>query len=138
MITVKIAGREFSLTKVIAGAFVVLATVSGAITYGKNVLPYASYVVPSTRVQHRLDVAALQARIAELENQLNLKIDTSLMAATGATEDFRAEWKCDEYREELNELIDAQDRGDRSERTRKRVEDLEKLMMKYNCVRFDD
>jgi hypothetical protein len=51
---------------------------------------------------------------------------------------FRDEWKCDEYDEELEDALDAQNEGDSSTKLRRHIEKLRKKMDDLNCSRFED
>lgn len=55
-----------------------------------------------------------------------------------AVKDFRDEWRCDEYEEELLDLRLAQAAGDTSEETKRKIEILLAKIDKLNCHRFDD
>ena len=51
---------------------------------------------------------------------------------------FRDEWKCDEYEEELLELLKRQATGDTSIETARKVERLKNKIDELNCQRFED
>ena len=52
--------------------------------------------------------------------------------------DFRDEWKCDEWDEELRDLLKQQAAGDTSTDTAEDIRRLREKMNKLNCGRFDD
>ena len=52
--------------------------------------------------------------------------------------DFRDEWKCDEYEEELLQLLKRQATGDTSIETARKVERLKNKIDELNCQRFED
>ena len=64
--------------------------------------------------------------------------DADIIAFTGDVKEFRDEWKCDEYEEELIELLKLQATGDNSIETRRKVERLREKIDKLNCQRFND
>lgn len=52
--------------------------------------------------------------------------------------EFRDEWKCDEYDEELLELLEDVQAGDDSAETQHRIDRIRKKMEKIDCQRFED
>lgn len=52
--------------------------------------------------------------------------------------DFRDEWKCDEWEEELLELLQKQADGDHSVQTERDIEKLRIKITKLKCERFED
>ncbi len=64
--------------------------------------------------------------------------DADYAETIGEMKDFRDEWKCDEYDEELLDLLKAQRSGDDSVETEREIEKLRERMAKLECERFDD
>ena len=62
--------------------------------------------------------------------------------ALGDVKEFRDEWKCDEYDEELLELrealVRAQAAGEPTTRIEHEIDKIEKKMEALNCSRFED
>lgn len=80
-----------------------------------------------TGASHAADVAALQARIEQLEIEF-----------TGAVEKFYDNWQCDEWHEELVDLLKAQRNGDDSVETAERIRILRERIARHNCERFEN
>lgn len=140
MISVQVGDRKYSLTKIVASA----ATVVGG---GLALWAYAGEIgssIPRGRQVTDATHARLEAAIAEAEARLEELVDASLMAANQATNDFRAEWRCDEHEEELAELearaADLRERGEPvpPEVTR-RIERLREIIgpENMNCAQFE-
>lgn len=64
--------------------------------------------------------------------------DADFVLSSEVVKEFRDEWKCDEYDEELIEYLKLQATGDVSIETRRKVEKLRELIAKLKCERFDD
>ena len=64
--------------------------------------------------------------------------NADIQRATGDVKEFRDEWKCDEWDEELLELLKSQATGDTSVETQLKVERLRAKIDKLNCSRFED
>lgn len=64
--------------------------------------------------------------------------DQDMLEAVGEVKDFRDEWKCDEYDEELLELKRDQAAGDDSVDTQHTIEQIKEKMRELECSRFDD
>ena len=81
--------------------------------YGKQLWPVAGWMTPDS---HNADI----------------------LETIGEVKEFRDEWKCDEYEEELVELMKQQAAGDSSIETKRKVERLREKIDKLNCERFED
>lgn len=115
----------------LSGKHVTLGSIAGGLTLVFGTLKVfglgwadVGWLPPAS---HAEDIAALEQRIAELET------DT----VTGVKE-FRDEWKCDEYAEELIDLLRRQRAGDNSVETEERINQLREKMQDTDCNRFDD
>lgn len=67
--------------------------------------------------------------------------DADFAAAVEELKEFRDEWKCDEYDEELDELMrELQDETDPFERQKieREIEKIKEAMERRDCARFDD
>ena len=66
----------------------------------------------------------------------------AMESALGDVKDFRDEWKCDEYDEELLELredlVRARAAGEPTTRIEHEIDKIEKKMEALNCSRFED
>ena len=61
------------------------------------------------------------------------------VVAVEELKNFRDEWKCDEYDEELDEALEEQEAGDNSIKLRRMIEKLREKMAKLECTeRFED
>ncbi len=56
----------------------------------------------------------------------------------GEMKAFRDEWKCDEWEEELQSLLEQQRIGDTSVKTERRIEKLHHAIDKLDCGRFEE
>ena len=69
------------------------------------------------------------------------KVNTQYEQAVGDVKEFRDEWKCDEYDEELLELrkdLDQARTNDERAEIEHEIEKLKRKMEKLNCSRFED
>lgn len=57
--------------------------------------------------------------------------------ATGGIKEFRDEWKCDEYDEELRDKLKQQAAGDDSTDLEEDIRRLREKMQKLECSRFE-
>ena len=64
--------------------------------------------------------------------------DADFKEAVGAVIDFRDEWKCDEYEEELIDLLKLQATGADSIEVGRKIEKLKEKIVKLDCQRFED
>ena len=82
-----------------------------------------------TQNQHDSDIEATSTAVEDFADKILGRIDRN-----------HDEWKCDEYREELNELLEAKLRGDTSVKTSERILTLRDRMDEdsLDCQRFED
>ena len=104
------------------GAIVVASiAVMGYASEALDAWPKVGWVTPNT---HEADIAELRAQ------------------TVGEVKDFRDEWKCDEWDEELREKLREQDRlADQGTNDPDLDEDIRRLrerMRKLECSRFDE
>lgn len=64
--------------------------------------------------------------------------EQDLTAAGDDIREFRDEWKCDEYEEELVELLKRQQAGDDSVELKRLIERIREKMDDIDCSRFED
>ena len=64
--------------------------------------------------------------------------DKDFAETVGEMRDFRDEWKCDEYSEELLELMQRQAEGFDSPEVQHKIERIKKKMDDMECSKFDD
>ena len=63
---------------------------------------------------------------------------SDFLASSEIIKEFRDEWKCDEYEEELTAALERQEKGDNSIDTKRLIEKIRKKMEELKCSRFDD
>jgi hypothetical protein len=91
----------------------IIGTLAGSVTAVYAAWPIIGWTTPS---QHQSDIDE----------------------AVGGIQEFRDEWKCDEYSEELLDLLKQQRAGDDSVETEERIKRLRDKMKKLDCDRFED
>lgn len=64
--------------------------------------------------------------------------EADVLEFVGEVREFRDEWKCDEYEEELLILLHAQADGDATEETKREIEKLREKIKRLDCQRFED
>lgn len=102
-----------NIKAVIGSGAAVLAAAGGALATADDYWPRIGWTTPS---QHDADFAVTGEQL----------------------KDFRDEWKCDEYEEELIALLERQDAGDSAAETQHRIDRIRNKMEKIKCERFED
>lgn len=83
-----------------------------------------SNIKPMTHAAHVADVDSKLAKFVAAQD-----------TAAKAVEDFRMEWKCDEWREELDELLGVESP---SPRQSQRIIDLRERIDENDCHEYED
>lgn len=123
--SIEMTGNIRAFTAV-AGAIVLLTT---AMTAGAALWDKWGWTTPAT---HRSDVEVLETMGRDISSMLSAEVD-----------DFRNEWRCENYRKELNDLLDKVDAGTANAQDRNRIDVLRQKMGPVrdgglNCAQFED
>ncbi len=102
----------------------IAGSAAGVIIAGFTLWPTIGW---QTGARHDADMAAMKERLATIEAEF-----------TGAVEKFYENWKCDEWYEELVDLLAAQRNGDDSVETSERIRILRDRIRDHNCERFEN
>lgn len=129
MIRIKIGQKEYSPIKLGGAVLAVLAALVTVISQGETLARTWPKVAWTSQHGHEAD-------IARLEDQ----IEQALMATAGEVGDFRDEWKCDEYEEELAVLLDKLDDGSATAQDRERIRRIREIIGEdgLDCARFEE
>ncbi len=87
-------------------------------------------VLQGPEIWHKVGWKTPAAHAAEIE-----RVE---VAFTDVLQEFRDEWRCDEYDEEVKELLNAQRAGDDSVETAERLRKLRELQDRRKCSNFDE
>jgi len=100
----------------------IISTLAGVVTLWATLDPWpkVGWVTPN-------QVAATIAPLDAVHDEIS-----------GEMKEFRDEWKCDEYHEELIMLLRAQKQGDTSVETQDQIDRIREKMRKLDCSRFED
>jgi len=77
--------------------------------------------------RHAADIVVLRAEFV-----------TATEKSKKETEEFRVEWRCSEWAEDLLELYEQRAAGDDSESLRDKIEDLRDKMNEAGCDKYED
>lgn len=102
----------------------VIATLAAIGTAGNQFWPSIGWTTPAT---HAADIERITA-----------EADDSTKEILDAIRESQDEWKCDEYEEELQELLEDQANGDDSMETALTIDKIRRAMERRDCSRFDD
>lgn len=143
MITVNFRGTEYSVGKLAIGVSVVLTLLAGTITKGDTVIGAMPRVLWKTQLGHTTELEAQNVYMAGEITRLESMINDGIGTTGEAVDNFRNEWKCDEYREELDELLEKVDDGTATARDRDRITVLRQKMGPVsdgglNCAQWED
>lgn len=101
-----------------------IALLGGVVTIWATV-PWAD-VLPTTRAQHLADMETLRA-----------EYEVSLQEHEKGVDMFYRNWKCDEWFEELDELLEKKEAGDESLKLEERIQRLRDKIDENNCSEFE-
>lgn len=110
-------------TKYVAG----ISTLAAIVTLGVAVPQFWSTIGWTTPSWHERDI-----------NELRQEFVTASEEADEETREFRKEWRCSEWAEDLEDLYADQRAGDDSQRMRDRIEGLRERMDEAGCDRYED
>lgn len=113
-----------SQTIKISAVLGVIATLAGIGTAGSQFWPQVGWTTPNA---HAADVEQLSSEAEDAKQQI-----------LDAIQESQDEWKCDEYDEELEELLEDVADGDDSIETERTIEKIRRAMERRDCARFDD
>jgi len=139
VIRIRVGDNEYSLARIGGGAVAIVATLSALIAYGANITGMLPAVAWKTQAGHEADIADVRAELGDLE----IMAQESEKAIIGAIGNLRDEWKCDEYKEELDVLLAKVDAGTATAQDEERIRILRQKMGPIsddglNCAQFED
>lgn len=77
--------------------------------------------------RHAADIAAVRAEFIEAST-----------SSEQETAEFRTEWRCSEWAEDLDDLYEQQESGDDSDRLQDRIDALRERMDDAGCQKYED
>jgi len=102
----------------------VIATLAAIGTAGNQFWPTIGWTTPNA---HAADVERLASEAEDATQEI-----------LDAIKESQDEWKCDEYDEELTDLLEKQEAGDDSIELERTIEKIREAMQRRDCARFED
>ena len=109
-------------------------TIGAIVIAGLTVMGYASSAVDAWP---KVGWTTPNAHMADLE-ALRAEFITAAAAADQETKEFRTEWRCSEWAEDLEDAYQQQQAGDTSQRLRDKIEGLRERMDDAGCDKYED
>ena len=143
MIQVTIGTKSYSLVKVLGVGAAILAGTGAMLKNGESIAGVWPHVAWKSKAGHTVDIETIEAGYrAEIERLEGL-INDGIMATGESVDNFRNEWKCDEWREELDALLEKVEAGSATAQDRDRIRVLQEKMGPVaggglNCAQYED